>query len=125
MIALRQKLGVARKDERGFTLPEVLTTITILGILLAIGIIIWLGLFECNSSNGFKGVMIITGNGTTTGTYGSSGNDTVEGFVIADGNMTIRGTVAPFTVTEDLANRPGFFGVKLWSWRECYSTTCN
>lgn len=35
-----------RRDERGFTLPEVLTTIAILGILIAIAIIIWLGLLE-------------------------------------------------------------------------------
>lgn len=73
-----------------------------------------------NSSNGFKGVIIVTGNGSTTGKYQSSGNDTVEGFVIADGNMTIRGTVAPFVVTDDFTNRPGFYGVDIWSWRELY-----
>ncbi len=33
-------------NERGFTLPEVLTVIAIMGILLAIGIIIWLGILE-------------------------------------------------------------------------------
>lgn len=73
-----------------------------------------------NSSNGFNGIIIVTGDGTNTGLYTSGGNDTVEGFVIADGNMTIRGTVAPFAVTEDFANRPGFYGVQLWSWRELY-----
>ena len=35
-----------RRDESGFTLPELLVVIAILGILLAIGIIIWLGLLE-------------------------------------------------------------------------------
>ncbi len=35
-----------QKDERGLTLPEVLTVVAILGILIAIAIIIWLGLME-------------------------------------------------------------------------------
>ncbi|HET7479185.1 MAG TPA: prepilin-type N-terminal cleavage/methylation domain-containing protein [Rubrobacteraceae bacterium] len=35
-----------RGNERGFTLPEVLVTIAILGILIAVAIIIWLGLLE-------------------------------------------------------------------------------
>jgi prepilin-type N-terminal cleavage/methylation domain-containing protein len=34
------------QNERGFTLPEVLVSIAILGILLAIAIIIWLGILE-------------------------------------------------------------------------------
>ena len=46
MIALRQKLGDLRKDKQGFTLPEVLTTIAILGILVTIAVIIWLGILE-------------------------------------------------------------------------------
>lgn len=72
-----------------------------------------------NSSNGFNGIIIITGDGENTGIYESKGNETVEGFVIADGGMTIRGTVAPLTV-DDFTNRPGFFGVETWSWRELY-----
>lgn len=35
-----------RGRERGFTLPEVLVTMAILGILIAIAIIIWLGILE-------------------------------------------------------------------------------
>ena len=38
MIVLRLKLGGLRKDERGFTLPELLATIAILGILVAIAV---------------------------------------------------------------------------------------
>src|SRR5919107_749852 len=34
------------RDERGFTLPELLTTIVILGILIAIAVIMLLGILE-------------------------------------------------------------------------------
>jgi hypothetical protein len=77
-----------------------------------------------NSSNGFNGIIIITGDGTNTGKYDSGGSDTIQGFVIASGDMRIRGSTAPFVVTEGFTTRPGFYAVKLWSWRECYSTTC-
>lgn len=43
---LGQKPGGIRKDERGFTLPEVLTVIAISGILIAIAVIVWLGILE-------------------------------------------------------------------------------
>lgn len=46
MYAAGGKLVHIRRDERGFTLPELLTTIAIIGILIAIAIIIWLGLLE-------------------------------------------------------------------------------
>ena len=36
----------AKRDEKGFTLPEVLVTVAILGILLAIAVAIWLGVVE-------------------------------------------------------------------------------
>ncbi len=35
-----------RREEKGFTLPEVLAGIVILGILIAIAVVIWLGILE-------------------------------------------------------------------------------
>ena len=35
-----------RKDQQGFTLPELMTTIVILGILVAVGVIVFLALLE-------------------------------------------------------------------------------
>lgn len=46
MEALHRKRGGLRRDERGFTLPELLTTIAILGILIAIAVVIWNSVIE-------------------------------------------------------------------------------
>ena len=46
MYAVWSKLTDTREDERGFTLPELMTTIAILGILIAIALIIFLALLE-------------------------------------------------------------------------------
>lgn len=45
MSALRNTLDI-RRDERGFTLQELMVTIAIMGILAAIGVVSWLGLLE-------------------------------------------------------------------------------
>jgi hypothetical protein len=73
-----------------------------------------------DSSNGFKGVIFVTGDGADTGKYDSGTSGNIEGFVVASGDMTVRGSVSPSTVTDNLTTRPGFYGVKLWSWRELY-----
>lgn len=46
MSALRRRLFTIRTDERGFTMPETLTTLAIVGILLAIAVIMLLGILE-------------------------------------------------------------------------------
>ncbi len=46
MMALRQRLAGVGRDERGFTLTEMLVVIAILGILITIAVIIWLGILE-------------------------------------------------------------------------------
>lgn len=43
---MRLRLKGLGRDQRGFTLPEALTVIAIIGILVAIAIIIWLGILE-------------------------------------------------------------------------------
>lgn len=82
-----------------------------------------------NNSNGFDGVIIVTkdrGNpASTTGVYDNGGNETVEGFVIADDEMIIGGTVDPFSIVGDYTQRAGFYDIKEWSWRECYSINCS
>lgn len=73
-----------------------------------------------NSSNGFKGPIIVTGDGSTTGNYDNAGNKTIEGFVVAEGKMTISGGTDPYVAEGGLGRRPGFYGIQQWSWRELY-----
>ena len=73
-------------------------------------------LAKSDSSGGFRGVIIVTGDGVDTGRC--DGVAGVEGFAVASGNMTIRGSVSPSTAS--LTTRPGLYGVRLWSWRELY-----
>jgi prepilin-type N-terminal cleavage/methylation domain-containing protein len=46
MRAIRPDITRVCKDERGYTLPEILTAVSIMGIILAVGIIILLALLE-------------------------------------------------------------------------------
>ena len=46
MRAIGSKLASVSEDERGYTLPEILTAVAIVGIILAIGIIVLLALLE-------------------------------------------------------------------------------
>ena len=69
-----------------------------------------------DSSGGFRGVIIVTGDGVDTGRYDAGAG--VEGFVVASGDMTIRASVSP--PTEGFTATPGLYGVRLWSWRELY-----
>jgi hypothetical protein len=68
----------------------------------------------------FRGVILVMVDGTDTGKYDSGTSGNVEGFVVASGDITVRGSVSPSIVGDDLTTRPGFYGVKLWSWRELY-----
>ena len=70
----------------------------------------------------FMGVVVVRGPSGSESALGSStdtGNTCLDGFVNATGPIKIAGTVRPST-SVDASNRPGFFGVRQWSWRELY-----
>ncbi len=78
------------------------------------------GNFEINNaSNGFKGIIIVIGNGTTTGNFKTIGSTALDGFAIASGSLTFGGNVTPNTST-DYTNLLNLYNVNLWSWRELY-----
>ena len=71
-----------------------------------------------------RGVVIIRHLGPGNEVYtDTGGNSCMESFVNASGDIKIAGSVKP--ATQERGNRPGFYGMRLWSWRECYSTTCS
>jgi hypothetical protein len=74
--------------------------------------------FAANSE--FKGVIIVIGDGTTTGTYTSSGNGRLDGYVAASGDISIKGNVNPSLTLREITLLNNFLDVKLWSWRELY-----
>jgi hypothetical protein len=71
----------------------------------------------------FRGVVVVRGaEGSETTDLGSStdtGNTCLDGFVNATSEIKIAGTVRPSTSLE-ANDRPGFYGVRTWSWRELY-----
>jgi hypothetical protein len=69
------------------------------------------------------GVVLVRGGRAADGTYSDSGDACFEGFVHAYGGIEIGGSVRS-DGAQNLSERPGFYGLKLWSWRECYSANC-
>ena len=71
----------------------------------------------------FRGIVVIRGaegtEGTDLGNSSDTGNTCLDGFVNATSEIKIAGTVRPSTSIE-ANNRPGFYGVRTWSWRELY-----
>ena len=89
---------------------------------------------DCSEADAVKGVLVVDGadlegngnrmpfSGATIvrdGGFKVGGNICWDGFVDAEEEMTISGTPDPF-VSPEVQNRPGFYGVELWSWRELY-----
>jgi hypothetical protein len=69
-----------------------------------------------------RGTIVIKGAGPGTEVYKDVGGTCMEAFIHATGDLKLAGTIRGFT--QEKGNRPGFFGVRLFSWRECYSATC-
>lgn len=71
----------------------------------------------------FRGIVVVRGaegtEGTDLGNSTDTGNTCLDGFVNATSAIKIAGTVRP-TSSVEANNRPGFYGVRLWSWRELY-----
>jgi hypothetical protein len=82
------------------------------------------GAFTTKSNTAlFRGVVVVRGPaGAEVSDLGSSsdtGNTCLDGFINASGTIKIAGTVRPSSSTET-SSRPGFYGVRQWSWREMY-----
>jgi hypothetical protein len=67
----------------------------------------------------FRGAVVIRGGEAADGTSTDTGKTCLEGFVNAEGNIKIAGNVTPMSLP-DTTKRPGWYGARLWSWRELY-----
>ncbi len=67
----------------------------------------------------FRGAVVVRGGEVADGTVDDTGKTCLEGFINAEGNIKIAGNVGPVS-SEEAAKRPGWYDVKLWSWRELY-----
>ena len=72
------------------------------------------------NSTPFRGAVVVRGGQATDGeSEDTGGNTCLQGFVNASGGVKIAGNVSPMS-DEELAKRPGWYGTRLWSWREMY-----
>jgi hypothetical protein len=68
----------------------------------------------------FAGTVIVRGGDNEDGNSVDVGEGAcIDGYVNATGNITIAGEVRRSGSAGE-ENRPGFFDVRLWSWRELY-----
>ncbi len=75
-----------------------------------------------SSAGTFKGVMVVDDpdpSDSTVPVYKDAGSFSLEGYVNVEGDIELKGSVSP-SGSEDVANRPGFYNVRQWSWRELY-----
>lgn len=71
----------------------------------------------------FRGVVVTRGpealQDSEVGDAALTGNNCLDGFVNSTGPIKIAGSVTPAS-SEEANDRPGFFGVRTWGWRELY-----
>ncbi len=68
----------------------------------------------------FRGVVVVRGSTENSEVKADlSGKGCMDGFINSTGPITISGTVTPSN-SDDVNDRPGFYGVRTWSWRELY-----
>jgi hypothetical protein len=72
----------------------------------------------------FEGVVIVRGGEFQNGDYSGQGNSCLKGYANTSGAINLQGNALTTNVL-NFGTRPGFYGVRVWSWRECYSPTCN
>lgn len=68
----------------------------------------------------------ISCNSTTTSImyFCNNGNVTIEGYVNVEGDMRLGGNISGLLPSELLTGLPSLVKVSLWSWQECYNSTC-
>jgi hypothetical protein len=82
------------------------------------------GKFETQPNKApLKGAIVIKGAGPGNEVYTDTGGGCMQTFVYSSGDIKLAGNISGFTL--ERGNRPGFYGVRQWSWRECYNTSCN
>jgi hypothetical protein len=71
----------------------------------------------------FEGIVVVRGGVYEDGDYSGQGNSCLKGYANTSGMVTLAGNASPSNLL-DVSTRAGFYGVRLWSWRECYNTSC-
>jgi hypothetical protein len=69
-----------------------------------------------------RGAVVIKSAPSPTDVYTDTGNTCMESYAVATGDIVIGGSIE--AATQERGNSPGSYGMRLWSWRECYTTTC-
>lgn len=85
-----------------------------------------------SSADDFQGAFVIRdGDPTQIGgvepvmTYDNGGSINVQGFMNVEGDISLRGNVDGLLPGALVNGIPGLYSLSRWSWRECYSLSCN
>jgi hypothetical protein len=82
-----------------------------------------------SQTNGFQGAMVVRDENpdgyTSPMTYRNAGSIDINGFINVEGDIFLQGSVTGFLPGALVNGLPGLIDINLWSWRECYTATCN